>query len=285
MSAKKLRHPPKLEPDFKLGPRPKRDDFSDDDLSIESAKSAKRRRTWKPRIAAYLLIVIIFMVAFEILIVVGAGENYRYIIIQGSKNDLGGKILNDNTTDVITAEEINISMSNYVREIDYFFSTVDFKNHIYNATINYSSGEYKFSDVYCGRYIINVSIKGYITEHRKVLIVPSVANPGKEENREDFYMVKNTTSNAAIITTGDFESESLNDYYNITVSCFTMSGVFIIISLVGIIHCLRYKKYKIALVGAIFGMLAGLFTIYLIGAMLGVFAVILIVFSKEEFQS
>ncbi len=282
MCAKKLCHPPKLEPDFKIGPRVKPEDSFKDYESTAFETPTEKPKSMKPRIAGYLLILVIFMVAFEILIVVGVGANYKYASIYESRNDLNGKILDKATQTVISAE-INISLSNYDHEFDYLFDKINIGKHTYNTTINSTTGEYRFSNIRCGRYVINVSIKGYITELRKVIIVPEDVNPEKDENTEDFEMVRNTTSSAKIINSGTFESKSLDDFINIAFSCFIINGICIVIALAGIIHCFKRKKYSIAVVGAIFGVITGLITIWTIGSILSVVAILLIVMSKEEF--
>ena len=290
MSAKKLRHPPPLESERPKEVRTTNGDLFKDDLhplNKVSKRSEERPRTFKPRLASYLIIGVVFMVVFEIILMLGAGEDYKYFSIYAYDNDLTGKIFEGNTEEVITVGEINITLKNYDKEFDYFLSDVKIEDETYVAEFNNTTGEYKFSGIPCGRYILNVSIQGYQPEHRKVVVVPDYVDPGGDENKEDFHMTKLATGSLQdnIILSGDFKSESLNNYIEITYICFVIIGIFVVFMILGMIHSFRSKKYSIAIAGAIFGILAGLITFFSIGSVISVGALIFIIMSKSEFES
>jgi hypothetical protein len=290
MCAKKLRYPPALDSEEPKGFKPKSDDLDLEDIDPikKVPKKAKDRpKTYKPKLATYIQIIVLFMVIFEISIFLAAGSDYKYFSIYAYENDLDGIILDGTSNNPIQNNNINITLENYDHEFTYLFSEVEVEDKIYRPEINNTTGEYKFSDIPCGRYILKVTIQGYYPEHRKVLIVPDYVNPEDDENTEDFYMTVLSSGNASenIIESGDFESDTLDNYIDVTYTCFGIIGVFAAILVLGMIYCFRRKKYSFALVGAIFGILVGLITFFSIGSILSVGALILIMMSKEEFES
>ena len=75
MCAKKLSHPPKLEPDFRkpLKTGTTKTPKKDEDTSEPDTPKPKTR---KPKIAGYLLIIVVIMVAFEIVNTINSGDDY-----------------------------------------------------------------------------------------------------------------------------------------------------------------------------------------------------------------
>jgi len=93
MCAKKLRYPPPLDSDGPKVSKPKpgeKFDFGLKQAQDKPTKPKERPRTYKPRLAFYLLLGVTFMVMFEIIMVLGTGEDYRYSSIHRDKNDLEG---------------------------------------------------------------------------------------------------------------------------------------------------------------------------------------------------
>ena len=290
MCAKKLRYPPPLDSDGPKVSKPKpgeKFDFGLKQAQDKPTKPKERPRTYKPRLAFYLLLGVTFMVMFEIIMVLGTGEDYRYSSIHRDKNDLEGTIFEGETDRVIAVEEVNITLENHDTEFNYFFNTEKIGKKIYETGLNNTTGEYKFSNIPCGRYIINISIPGYRPEHRKVVIVPEYVDPDDEENIEDFHLTKLGPGDPAdnVKFSGDFKNESLDNYIEATYICFLIIGIFVILMVLGMINCFRSKRYSLAVAGAIFGILAGLITVYSLGSFIAVGALIFIMMAKEEFES
>jgi hypothetical protein len=290
MCAKKLRYPPPMESEGTEKFKPKSSDMFIED--VEANKKIKNKlkevqKTYKPKLATYLQIILMFMVIFEISIFIAAGSDYKYFSIYAYENDLDGSIQDADTDSPIHNIEFNITLENYDHEFTYLFSEVEVEDKTFYPEINNTTGEYKFNNVPCGRYILKVHVEGYNPEHRKVIVVPDYVSPEDDENTENFYLARSSSGNTSdkMVESGDFKSETLDNYIDITYTCFVIIGIFVIILVLGMIYCFRRKRYSIAITGAIFGILAGLITFFSIGSIIGVGALILIMMSKEEFES
>ena len=287
MCAKKLRYPPPLDSDDSKEVKPKQRELVFDDIDPIKTDSKPRPKTYKPKLAAYLLIIVLFMAVFEVAIFIAAGDDYKYFSIYAYENDLDGLILDESSNKPIISNEINMTLENYDHEFTYLFSEVKVEDKTFYPEINNTTGECKFNNVPCGRYILKISVPGFQSEHRKVIVVPDYVNPEDDENTESFYLTERASVNgtAKVVESGDFNSETLDNYLEVTYICFAIIGVFLLIMILGMIYSFRRKKYSFALIGSIFGIMTGLITFFSIGAIIGVGSLILIIMSKEEFES
>ena len=146
MCAKKLSHPPKLEPDFKRTLKIKTVDSSEDEDESVIKKDTPRHKSLKPIIAGYLLIIVVILVTFEIVNTINSGEDYIYFSIYSTHTSLSGNIYDNDSKVAVMEEDFNITLSNYDHEFKYFFSEVSVGKHQYVTQVNNTTGKYKFSD-------------------------------------------------------------------------------------------------------------------------------------------
>jgi hypothetical protein len=223
-----------------------------------------KKKSSKPTVAGVLLIITAILGLIAGVAAVGIGGMGFGIFYEDTEGDIFGVVTYQNGTGMenVTVSIIGEDLSTQTDQDGYY------------AIYNIPSGNHK----------IKVEKDGYHTIIYKTFISSSDFNMEDSENDDKHHDVKKEDNEINfIMTAGDDEIERgtttpFRLIEGFLVICGILIVIFSIFAMIGAIHALRRKSWKLALVGS----LLGLFTI--VGSLFAIIALLIIALSREEFN-
>jgi len=224
--------------------------------------SSIKERTNRPMIAGILLIIVFIsaiITSSSLLITIEPmktnEEFLNNIFASLGKMAIEGRILDNSTKQPIKNVTISIVGTN--------ISTFS------------ENGSFELKNIPLGYRTFNISANGYKTLHAKIFLLKNLF--AGEKIKQDFYLNKGS---------GVEETEEaglLNLLVKSWYICSILIIIFAILALVGAIACFLRKYIVVAILGSIFGIFT--FGIIFIGPVCSIIALIIILFSREEFKN
>jgi DNA-directed RNA polymerase subunit RPC12/RpoP len=203
--------------------------------------SAIKTRTNKPTIAAVLLISVfaigITSVAFSDAFIETPLDVLANVGMTGS-------------VDLLLLDQLNNSLGNVSIIIDGTSTTTD------------ENGSYSAENISLGIKKVEVSLTGYKTLIREILVVPFI-----------------TSSHEIIIEDGNGEKYIPFD----TIGCSIVLVIFSVFALLAAVMSLKRQHFDVAVVGSILGIFS--FGFLMIGSIISIIALIIILRSRDEFEN
>jgi hypothetical protein len=229
----------------------------------EPPRYAKKKSS-KPTVAGVLLIIAAILGLIAGVAAVGIGGVGFGMFYEDSEGDIFGTVTYQNGTGI---ENVTVSI------VGEDLSTQTDKDGYY-AIYNVPSGNHK----------IRVEKDGYNTIIYKTFISDSDFNLEDPENGDDHHDVESEDNEIDfILTAGDEELERGTStpwglIEGFLVICGALIIIFSIFAMIGAVHALRRRSWKLALLGSILG----LFTIF--GTLFALIAILIIALSRDEFN-
>ncbi|HEC72187.1 MAG TPA: hypothetical protein ENI36_01120 [Thermoplasmatales archaeon] len=224
--------------------------------------SSIRDRTNKPMIAGVLLIVVFIsaIITSSSLLIAIEPLKTNEEFLNSIFASLGEVTLEGKVLDNITKQPIkNVTISVVGTNISVFSE----------------NGTFELKNIPVGYRTLNISTSGYKTLHAKIFLLKNLFSEGKI--KKEFYLDKGSG------VEGIEEAGLLNLLVKSWYICSILIIIFAILALLGAIACFLRKYIIVAILGSIFGIFT--FGIIFIGPVCSIIALIIILFSREEFKN